>query len=253
MIAVGVAWVWVTDARSQDRPHPTLVDAATTRCTVCHSAVAATHVGEEIRGRPCLDCHAFNATRDGTSLTAQAAGATVVRPADAVTGPQVDHTSPRPDTTPVVESAGTQPTSAVPPASGPSGSATSAPAAAAVAPFTPGAAGDRTRQLYLDGLHAFNRGRFEEAFETWRVMLAGNSGSWVLQVEIDSLLTSVQSTLARYGDHGLYVVKKGDLHYVLSGVYGSSGDAVNALRDLPEALRSGGAFPIEIREILADR
>jgi hypothetical protein len=257
LAAISIVGLGFVDGSADEHPHPTLVDAATTRCTVCHTTVATTHVGEEMRGRPCLDCHAFNDTRDGTSLTTEAAGATVLRSADASSGPEGDRTSsPRVATTVdagTASRAGTRPATAAPPESSPSAAAPPAPESAEVAPTVVDPTVDRTRQLYVDGLHAFNGGRFDDAFETWRVMLAGNPGSWVLQVEIDSLITSAQSTLARFGDHGLYVVKKDGLHYVLSGVHGSKQDAVNALRVLPQALRSGGAFPIEAREILAGR
>ena len=247
---VGIAVVGAAVTSGNERPHPTLVDPATTRCTVCHTTVATTHVDEAMRGRPCLDCHTFNETRDGTSLTAQAAGANVVRSAAPVSAPDRAQTSTPPDTTAVSAGAvGGAPSEApadAPPRAG-------SPTSAATAPIAAGPAGDRTQQLYVDGLQAFNRGRFDEAFDTWRVMLVGNPDAWVLQVEIDSLVTSAQSTLARYGDHGLYVVKRGDLHYVLSGVFASENAAGAALRDLPQPLRSGGAFPIRAREILGGR
>jgi len=252
---VGIAVVGAAVASGNERPHPTLVDPATTRCTVCHTTVATTHVDEATRGRPCLDCHAFNETHDGTSLTAQAAGANVVRSVAPEPAPDRAQTSTPPDNTAVAAGAvGGAPSEAPAEAPPMAGSPTAgSPTSAATAPIAAGPASDRTQQLYVDGLQAFNRGRFDEAFDTWRVMLVGNPDAWVLQVEIDSLITSAQSTLARYGDHGPYVVPKGDLHYVLSGVFASENAAGAALRDLPQPLRSGGAFPIRAREILAGR
>lgn len=254
-MVVVLALVGGMEVTAEERPHPTLIDAATTTCTVCHTTVATTHVGEEMRGRPCLDCHAFNETRDGTSLTAQAAGANVVRSAAPVSAPDRAHRSTPPDATAVAAGAVGGAASEAPPDAPPMTESPTAgsPTSTATAPIAAGPTTDRTQQLYLDGRGAFNRGRFDEAFETWRVMLGGNPDAWVLQVEIDSLITSAQSTLARYGEHALYVVKRGDLHYVRSGVFASENDAAAALRDLPQPLRAGGAFPIRAREILTGR
>jgi hypothetical protein len=109
---------------------------------------------------------------------------------------------------------------------------------------------DDTGHLYGEGMAAFNRADFDSAFHTWWLMLTDKPDHFVLQVEMDTYLVSAQSTVARYGDHSLYVVKKDDLYWVFSGLFETRAKAIEALRSLPEPLRQGGAFPVAVRQIV---
>ncbi len=109
---------------------------------------------------------------------------------------------------------------------------------------------DDTGHLFAEGMAAFNRADFDSAFDTWWLMLNERPDHFVLQVEMDTYLVSAQSTIARYGDHSLYVVKKDDRYWVLSGLFATRAKATEALRLLPKPLRQGGAFPIAVRQIV---
>ena len=89
---------------------------------------------------------------------------------------------------------------------------------------------DDTGHLYAEGMAAFNRADFDDAFHAWRLMLNDKPDHFVLQVEMDTYLVSAQSTVARYGDHSLYVVKKDDLYWVFSGLFATRAKAIEALR-----------------------
>jgi septal ring-binding cell division protein DamX len=112
---------------------------------------------------------------------------------------------------------------------------------------------DDTMHLYVEGMAAFNREDFDRAFHTWWSMLTASPDHFVLQVEVDTFLASAQATVAKYGDHSLYVVKKDDLHWVFSGLFETRAKAIEALKLLPEPLRQGGAFPIAVRQIVPQR
>lgn len=99
-------------------------------------------------------------------------------------------------------------------------------------------------------MREFNRGDFDSAYDAWSLMLADNPGHFTLQVEVDSYFISVQSTVARYGDHSLYVLKMDDLYFVFSGLFATLTEANTALKLLPEPLRRGGAFPVAVRQIV---
>lgn len=256
--AVLVAFV----AEADQRPHPTLIDPTTTACRVCHTTVEATHA-DGLRARACLDCHAFSASLNRTFLTTDAApqaaapasaqvdNGRVEAEVPAVAAPAAGAAGDPSPGRPPDEPSPVDPEAPLPHA--PNAVTSAAPSQTeAVVQATPvaDAIGNRSSQLYSDGLRAFRQSDFDDAFETWRLMLAGNPDAVVLQVEVDTYLESARSTLARFDDHGLYVVKKDGLHYVLAGVFGSEDEAFEGLRRLPSDLRSAGAFPIEARAIL---
>ena len=109
---------------------------------------------------------------------------------------------------------------------------------------------DSAGRLYAEGKVAFSKGEFDTAFQTWRSMLADKLDHFVVQVEVDTYLETAQSTMAEYGNHSLYVLKKDELYWVFSGFYPTMAQAAEALQSLPEPLRRGGAFPVSVRQIL---
>lgn len=240
----------------EERPHPSVVDPAITRCAVCHSSLASNH--PENTASDCLSCHTF-LERAGKTVVAvdtdRAFQGTEVPPP--TTGPSasdtgrvgmgsVAHLEATAQRTPtrlaaetatVAESAKESRLSASPP---PDGSPPSNEISVA-------------DDLYAKGMWAFNRGEIDRAIDTWSLMLADRLDHFVLQVEVDTYLVSAQSTMARYGKHSLYVLRKDDMYWVFSGLFETREAAVDALKMLPEPLRRGGAFPITVRQIRADR
>ena len=99
-------------------------------------------------------------------------------------------------------------------------------------------------------MREFNRGDFDSAFQTWSSMLADNPDHFTLQVEVDTYFITVQSTIARYGNHSLYVLKNDNLYFVYSGIFATLAEANDALSLLPEPLQRGGAFPVAVRTIV---
>jgi len=235
----------------EERSHPSLVDPAITKCTVCHTAVASTHPGIAA-SQGCLSCHTFIEKSGKTLLIVEANSLP----------PGVDESMARNDSvTGDFKQEGGK--GGAPPEETPRGSQPSAPpadtaaAAASVVEHQPsstvraseGGGAARSGGSYRDGMQEFNRGDFDSAFQTWSSMLADNPDYFTLQVEVDTYFITVQSTIARYGDHSLYVLKKDDLYIVYSGLFATLSEANGALKLLPEPLQRGGAFPVSVRRI----
>ena len=235
----------------EERSHPSLVDPAITKCTVCHTTVAASHP-ETAASQGCLSCHTLIEKSGKTFLIVEANRQPLgvdepsTRTGSASEGfkPEgVEGVAP-----PKATAGGAQPPPAV----------DAAAVAAIVAEHPPtskggasaGGGAARSGDSYEIGRREFNRGDFDSAFGTWSMMLADNPDHFTLQVEVDSYFISVQSTVARYGDHSLYVLKMDDLYFVFSGLFATLTEANKALKLLPEPLRRGGAFPVAVRQIV---
>jgi len=238
----------------EERSHPSLVDPAITKCTVCHTTVASTHPGIAA-SQGCLSCHTLIEKSGKTLLIVEA---------DSLP-PGVDEPMARDHSVtegfkreggeggaPPEETArGSQPSP--PPAD-------TAAAAASVVEHQPsstvrtseGEGAVRSGGSYRDGMQEFNRGDFDSAFQTWASMLADNPNHFTLQVEVDTYFITVQSTIARYGDHSLYVLKKDNLYFVFSGLFATLAEANDALKLLPEPLQRGGAFPVATRQLFPE-
>jgi len=260
VLVVGMAIVSVTALSGEERAHPSLVDPVITKCTVCHKDVGGTHPVSASQ-QACLNCHRFEKRAKKTILIVEdaprARDADDVQRAVETSGGESeregqdspvapDRTAPRSDPTPAApidEIAPVRPRP-VPVAR----SETSPPERKETVVESGGA--DSAGRLYAEGMAAFNRGDFNLAFQTWRLMFADKPDHYVVQVEVDTYLESAQSTVATYGGHSLYVLKKDDLYWVFSGFFATQAEAIEALRLLPEPLRQGGAFPIEVRQIL---
>lgn len=228
LLVAGVIVIPTSALSTEERPHPSLVDPAITKCTVCHTSLGAAHTaGASIED--CLSCHEFVMRSKKTFLVVEDPQPGVIdAPIPATTDTEVmtSHSPPAAETAPT-----TDPTEEP-------------------LPMIMGGETPRSRDLYGDGMAAFNNGEFDHAFDTWRAMLTGSPDYFALQVEVDSLFVSAQSTFARYGDHSLFIVKKDDLYWVFSGLYSSQEKAIEALHLLPESLRQGGAFPVAVRQIV---
>jgi len=247
VLVAGVIVISASALAGEERPHPSLVDPAITKCTVCHTNLSAVHAGGA-SSENCLSCHTmvkkskktYLIVDDGQPELTDEALPPVSRGGESEPGEDQTPRSPtaagQPDP-PAVETiavvAAAQPTDQSENLNLVTGS---------------GDAAD-TGRLYSEGMAAFNRGDFDDAFHAWRLMFTGSPDLYALQIEVDTLFVSAQSTLARYRDHSLYIVKKDDLYWVFSGLFTSEAKAAEALKLLPEALRQGGAFPIEVRQI----
>ena len=235
----------------EERSHPSLVDPTITKCTVCHTEVAETHSGIAA-SQGCLSCHTLIEKSGKTILIVEANRQLL----------GVDETSTRTGSSnegfkpegaegvapPKATAGGPQPTPAVDVAAAAVSAAQQSSSLNAKASAGGGAA--RSSDTYEIGRREFNRGDFDSAIGAWSMMIADNPDLFTLQVEVDSYFISVQSTIARYGDHSLFVLKKDDLFVVFSGLFATLTEANEALKLLPEPLRRGGAFPIAVRQIV---
>ena len=214
--------------------HPTLVVPATTRCTVCHGELEATH-DQEVLEQGCLACHSFVSKANNSYLLEGADRRGVAPPGDdvqssgSIAGSEA-RDLPR-DLTP-----------------------SSPPARTESIPVEPGApviggAGD----LYAEGLAAFRRRDFEQALASWQTMLEGADRLYTLQVAVNRYLASAQDAIESNASHSLFVVPKNDHYYVLAGLFSTRAEAARALDRLPETLRSGGAFPIAVQDLVQGR
>ena len=260
VLVAGMIVVSASVLSGKELSHPSLVDPAITKCTVCHTNVGETHP-EGTLGQGCLSCHTLVMRSKKTFLIVednQQSTDMVAMQVPVETG--VGETERRESDTPVppnTRSARPEP----PPVETIAEVAVARPAASAPPPPPAGSPerqdpaivsgdADDTGHLYAEGMAAFNRADFDSAFHTWWLMLNERPDHFVLQVEMDTYLVSAQSTIARYGDHSLYVVKKDDRYWVLSGLFATRAEAIEALRLLPKSLRQGGAFPIMVRQIV---
>ena len=250
MFVVCSVFVPAVSLFGEERPHPSLVDPAITKCTVCHTAVASTHPGIAA-SQGCLSCHTLIEKSGKTFLIVEAnrqplaVDEPVARSGSANEGLRqegVEDVAP-----PKATAAGSQQHPTVDAAAVAAGVAEQPPSSIDSASAGGGAA--RSSDTYEIGRREFNRGDFDSAFGTWSMMLANNPDLFTLQVEVDSYFISAQSTMARYGDHSLYVLKKDDLYFVFSGLFSTFTEANEALKLLPEPLRRGGAFPVAVRQI----
>lgn len=260
VLVVGMSFISDRAVSGEERSHPSLVDPAITKCAVCHRDVSSTH-SASASGQACLSCHTFETRAEKTFLVveerppSQDAGeeqievdtsvGSVERGQEDIPVPLgvagTESESPPVET--IYEIAPVRPSPATAALSETSPSEEQGPAIVS-------GDEDPTGRLYAEGMAAFNRGDFDRAFQTWRSMLADKTDYHVVQIEVDTYLESAQLTVATYGDHSLYVLKKDDLYWVFSGVFATRARAFEALRLLPEPLRQGGAFPIAVRQIL---
>jgi hypothetical protein len=260
VLVAGMIVVSASVLSGKELSHPSLVDPAITKCTVCHTNVGATHP-EGVLGQDCLSCHTLVKRSKKTFLIVEDSHQSTDNVAMQVpveTG--VVETERRERDTPVPPTTGSA-RSDPPPVETVATVAVARPAASAP-PLPPTGSPERqdpaivssdaddTGHLYVEGMAAFNRADFDSAFYTWWLMLNERPDHFVLQVEMDTYLVSAQSTIARYGDHSLYVVKMDDRYWVLSGLFATRAEAIEALRLLPGPLRQGGAFPIAVRQIV---
>jgi len=262
-LIAGVIAVFASTLGAGERPHPSLVDPAITKCMVCHNSLGAAHP-ERVSSEDCLTCHTIFVRSKKTFLMVEESQAAAdmddlqvskeIAVGDNERG-KLD-TPARPDTVaarsqaPSVEAVAViAERQAIPSTTGPS--PTSAPATED--PMIVGDDAASVEQLYAEGMAAFNRADFERAFGAWWLMLSSRPEYWVIQVEMDTYLVSAQTTLASYGEHSLYVIKKDGYHWVLSGLFATRAEAIEALELLPASLRKGGAFPIRIREIMTQQ
>ena len=260
VLVAGMIVVSASVLSGKELSHPSLVDPAITKCTVCHTNVGATHP-EGVLGQDCLSCHTLVKRSKKTFLIvedSQQSTDMVAMQVPEETG--VGETERRESDTPVPPIPRSAP-SDPPPAETVAKVAVARPAASAP-PLPPTGSPERrdpaivsgdaddTGHLYAEGMAAFNRADFDSAFHIWWLMLNERPDHFVLQVEMDTYLVSAQSTIARYGDHSLYVVKKDDRYWVLSGLFATRAKAIEALKLLPGPLRQGGAFPIAVRQIV---
>jgi len=212
--------------------HPTLVVPATTRCTVCHGELEATHDQEALE-QSCLGCHSFVSKANNTYLlegTDRRGVAPLVdddlQSSGSVAGSE-EKDLPR-DRTPSSTPARTE----------------SIPAGAS-APVM-GGEGD----LYAEGLAAFRRGNFELALVSWQTMLEGAGEPYTLQIAVNRYLVSAQDAIESFSAHLLFVVPKDDQYYVLAGLFSTRAEAARALARLPEPLRRGGAFAVAVKDLV---
>jgi hypothetical protein len=261
VLVAGMIVVSASVLSGEELSHPSLVDPAITKCTVCHTSLGATHFGG-VSGQDCLSCHTFVMKskktflivedsqrlrdRDDMQAPVEMGGGDIKQGENDTLAPQktdAARSDPPPEEL-VVEVAVVRPTPSAPtlPPTGPPEMQD---------PAIVSSDADDTGHLYAEGMAAFNRADFESAFHAWRLMLNDKPDHFVLQVEMDTYLVSAQSTVARFGDHSLYVVKKDDLYWVFSGLFATRAKAIEALRLLPEPLRQGGAFPIAVRQIIS--
>jgi len=260
VLVAGMIVVSASAVSGEELSHPSLVDPAITKCRVCHKSLSATHSGG-VSGQDCLSCHTFIMKSKKTFLIVEDSQQS--RDREDVRAPvrtgvggikQGENNtlaSPKPGAAPsdpapveaVDEVAVARPTQSVPALPSTGSPERQDPA------IVSGDADD-TGHLYAEGMAAFDRGDFDSAFHTWWLMLNDRPNHFILQVEMDTYLVSAQSTVARYGDHSLYVVKKDDLYLVVSGLFETRANAIEALKLLPEPLRQGGAFPISVRQII---
>jgi len=231
VLVVGTIVVPASVLSGEERRHPSLVDPATTKCTVCHMNVGGPTHTEAISSRICLSCHTFVMRSKKTFLIVE----------DSQQSRDVDAVQVPVKTGAGVALARPTPPAAVPPPAGPPEGQD---------PVIVSGDGDDSGDLYAEGMTAFNRAEFDRAYDTWRLMLTDKPDHFALQIEVDTYFVSVQSTIARYGDHSLYVVKKDDLYWVFSGLFATRAKAIEALKLLPEPLRRNGAFPVAVRQIL---
>ena len=260
ILVAGMVVVSASAISGEELSHPSLVDPAITKCTVCHTSLGATHFGG-VSGQDCLSCHTFVMKSKKTFLIVEDSQQSRDRddmqaPVETGVGDikQGENDTPAPPKTDaarsdpppvdmVAEVAVVRPTPSAPtlPPTGPSEMQD---------PAIVSGDADDTGHLYAEGMAAFNRADFDSAFDIWWLMLNERPDHFVLQVEMDTYLVSAQSTIARYGDHSLYVVKKDDRYWVLSGLFATRAKAIEALKLLPGPLRQGGAFPIVVRQIV---
>lgn len=251
-------------ASVSEQEHVALVDPATTKCTVCHKRLEATHAPEALE-EGCLRCHTFVKQEDATYLvdvdpassgeqpTARAEPAeTVSGEAATPDGGSAGVRSEPPAAQPAPVAATSQP-----PATRPSSSARAAGSESQ--PRDPEAllqadhVRDESRALYTAGMEAFHRGDVDAAFDSWWVMLEEAANQHTLQIAVDRHLESARHALETYPGHSLYVVPRSGAYYVLAGVYPSRAAAVEGLGRLPDALTRDGAFPVPIRSLVGSR
>ena len=261
VLVVGAILIPVSTLSAGERSHPSLVDPAITKCTVCHTSLGATHTGVP-SSEGCLTCHTFVKRSEKTYLVVeesrQPAGTNDLQePEESGVGGikrQDDDIAVPPDTGAARSEAPSVETIAVIAGEKTTPSGTDLPSTSPSAGQESLIVSDdsaSTWKLYAEGMAAFDSADFDRAFGTWWQMLSSRPDHWAVQVELDTYLVSAQSTLARYREHSLYVVKKDDFHWVLSGLFATRAEAIEALRSLPAPLRKGGAFPIEVREIMS--
>jgi len=261
MLVAGMVIVSASAVSGEELSHPSLVDPAITKCTVCHTSLGATHFGGA-SGQDCLSCHTFVMKSKKTFLIVEDSQQLRARndmqaPVETGVG-DIKQGENDPLASPKTDAARSDPppveTVAVAAVARPTPSAPVLPPTGSPGMEDPAIVSgdaDDARHLYAEGMAAFNRADFDSAFQAWRLMLNNKPDYFVLQVEMDTYLVSAQSTVARFGDHSLYIVKKDDLYWVFSGLFATRAKAIEALRLLPEPLRQGGAFPIAVRQIIS--
>ena len=230
VLVVGMIVISTSELSGEERSHPSLVDPAITKCTVCHKNLGTTHP-EAASGQDCLSCHTFVMRSKKTFLMVD----------DSQRSRDKDDKQAPVETVAEVAAAPTAPSESALLSTGPPERQD---------PVIVSGDADDTGHLYVEGMAAFNRADFDRAFHTWWLMLTASPDHFVLQVEVDTFLASAQATVAKYGDHSLFVVKKDDLYWVFSGLFVTQAQAAEAVRSLPEPLRQGGAFPIAVRQIV---
>jgi hypothetical protein len=261
VFVAGMVVVFASAISGEELSHPSLVDPAITKCTVCHKSLGATHFGD-VSGQDCLSCHTLVMKSKKTFLIVE--DSQQLRDRDDMQAPvetgDGDIKQGENDTlaSPKTDAARSDPppveTVAEVAVVGPTPSAPVLPPTGSPEMQDPAIVSgdvDDVGHLYAEGMAAFNRADFDSAFQAWRLMLNNKPDYFVLQVEMDTYLVSAQSTVARFGDHSLYVVKKDNLYWVFSGLFATRAKAIEALRLLPEPLRQGGAFPIAVRQIIS--
>ena len=250
-LVVCAVFLPATGIFGEELSHPSLIDPAITKCAVCHPTDVSTHP-EIAEAQRCLECHTL-IEKSGRTFVVVDSNRQVQR---------VDQPSPATESVsggirqegghggvPLNSTAGgDQPFPAVVAAAPTASLAEQTPPSKGSSSAGGGSA--RSGGSIESGMREFNRGDFDSAFRAWSLMLASYPDHFTLQVEVDTYLISAQSTIARYGDHSLYMLRKDDLYFVFSGLFGTITEAEEALKSLPEPLRRGGAFPIAVRQIV---
>jgi hypothetical protein len=253
VLVVCTVFVPAASLFGEERSHPSLVDPAITKCTVCHTTVASTHPGIAA-SEGCLSCHTLIGKSGKTVLVVEAnrqsLGVADPVPIAGPAGNGITKERGEGDAPPDETARSSQPRPSVDAAAEAASAAEQPHSSKAVASAGGGAvlSGDS----HEAGMREFNRGEFDSAFQTWSSMLADNPDHFTLQVEVDTYFITVQSTIARYGNHSLYVLKNDNLYFVFSGLFATLAEANDALKLLPEPLQRGGAYPVAARQIVPE-
>lgn len=253
---------------AEQRAHVALVDPATTKCTVCHKNVEATHQ-PEVLGQSCLACHGFAKRDDGTFLVDDGPAKGAVEPSTVPDRPATTKLGGGPPvggevgvrSEPPVEPRSHAP--AIPPPVVEPSRSTSAPVVAPASGRPPGGEAavappvdlvrEQSLARYTTGLDAFRRGDEGAAFAAWDAMLDEAAGQYTIQIAVDRLLESARLALEAHPDHSLYVVPRRGAYYVLAGIFPSRASAAQGLARLPAELTRDGAFPTAVGDLPAER